>query len=153
RCRFNALLASSVLMPAAASWAARPAQADNSYLQALHEAARKVGELTWYIVHLPSDTAEKMGQKFTERFQVVRVNVVRTSAQVAYQRLNQDLQAGVANCDVFASTDIGHFIDLKQRKLLMKFQPESHKKFDSRFSNYDPDGYYTATGASLIGLL
>src|SRR5690606_9574769 len=125
-------------------WAA---QKEEDYLAQLHEAARKEGEFTWYIVHLPSDTAEKMGQQFTERFPGVRVNVVRTTAQVAYQRLNQDLQAGVANCDVFASTDIGHYLDLKERKLLMKYSPRSHAGYDRRMQNYDPDGYYTATGA------
>src|SRR5690606_4065858 len=50
-------------------------------------------------------------------------------------------------------TDIGHYVDLKDRKLLLQYRPKSHEAFDSRFSNYDPDGYYTATGAGLIGLI
>ncbi len=150
RRQFNALLGSSLLLPVAAAWAA---QDNAAYLAGLHEAARKEGEFTWYIVHLPSDTAEKVAQMFSARYPGVKINVVRTTAQVAYQRLNQDLQAGVANCDVFASTDIGHFLDLKQRKLLMQYVPRSHAAFDSRMQNYDPDGYYTATGSAIIGLL
>lgn len=150
RRQFNAILGSSLLLP---SLSVRAAQNNEAYLAELHEAARKEGELTWYIVHLPSDTAERFSNMFTERYPGVRVNVVRTTAQVAYQRLNQDLQAGVANCDVFASTDISQYLDLKKRNLLMQYQPRSHQQFDSRFSNYDPDGYYTATGAGIIGLL
>lgn len=150
RRQFNTLMGSSVLL---SSFGARATESEEARMAALHEAARKEGEFTWYIVHLPSDTAERVAQMFSTRFPGVRINVVRTTAQVAYQRLNQDLQAGVANCDVFASTDIGHFLDLKQRKLLMQYAPVSHTKFDSRFSKYDPDGYYTATGSALIGLL
>ncbi len=39
----------------------------------------------------------------------MKVNVVRSTSQVAYQRLSQDMQAGVAQCDMFSSTDYGHY--------------------------------------------
>src|SRR5215217_5372455 len=70
-----------------------------------------------------SETAERFGRTFTEKYPGVKVNVVRTTAQVAYQRLSQDIQANVANCDVFGSTDVGHYVQLKERKLLMKYVP------------------------------
>ncbi|GAA5234317.1 extracellular solute-binding protein [Verticiella sediminum] len=150
RRQFTATVGAALMLPALRVSAAEP---DEAYLKELHDAARKEGELTWYVAHLTSELAEQVGQMFTARYPGVRVNVVRTTAQVAYQRLSQDLRANIANCDVFASTDIGHFLDLKDRGLLMQYVPRSHKTFDERFQNYDPDGYYSVTSSNLISLL
>ncbi|MDM0034483.1 extracellular solute-binding protein [Variovorax sp. J22P271] len=137
---------------AAAPWAGaqQPAPAN---LAALHEAAKKEGELTWYIVFLPSEDAENMARAFTARYPGIKVNVVRTTAQVAFQRLNQDLKAGTANCDVFSSTDIGHYVDLKSRKLLTRYTPSSAALMDSRLQNIDPDGYYHVASVAMVGLI
>lgn len=146
RRQFNGLAMASALAP----WAG--ARAAASSLGALHEAAKKEGELTWYIVFLPSEDAEILARAFGTKYGV-KVNVVRTTAQVAFQRLNQDLQAKSANCDVFSSTDIGHYLDLKQRKLLMKYVPEASASMDRRLQNLDPDGYYHVASVATIGLL
>ena len=53
----------------AAPWVVR-AQAGN--LAALHEAAKKEGELTWYTVPQTSEVAEKMGRSFTARYPGVK---------------------------------------------------------------------------------
>ena len=85
----------------------RPASAQADYIAELYAKAKQEGELTWYSVYWPSDRSEKHGAIFTKAFPGVKVNVVRSTAQVAYQRLSQDLQANAANCDVFATTDMG----------------------------------------------
>ena len=81
-------------------------------LKALAEAAKQEGELTWYIAHYTSEGAEDLGRGFTEKYGV-KVNVVRTTAQVAYQRLLQDIKNNQTICDVFSSTDVGHYVRLK----------------------------------------
>src|SRR5690606_30128920 len=129
------------------------ALAQQPSIETLYEAARKEGELTWYIVYLPSEDAENLGRAFTARYPGVKVNVVRTTAQVAFQRLNQDLQAGTANCDVFSSTDIAHYLDLKKRKLLMKYTPAASVNLDKRLQNIDPDGYFHVASVATIGLV
>lgn len=118
----------------AASVLACPAivQSQPKNLGALHDAARKEGELTWYTVPQTSEIAEKMGRTFTSRYPGVKVNVVRTTAQVAYQRLNQDLKAGTPNCDVFTSTDLAHYVDLKGRNLLLKYASGSRSAGQAR---------------------
>lgn len=147
RRQFGTVTASLAVAP----WA--HAQAQQPGLDALYEAAKKEGELTWYCAHLTSEDAENMGRAFTARYPGVKVNVVRTTAQVAFQRLNQDLKAGAANCDVFSSTDIGHDVDLKQRKLLLQYTPASAALMDDRLKNLDPDGYFHTTSVATIGLL
>lgn len=151
RRRFNTIAGTALGAAALAPWAAR-AQANPS-LAALHEAAKKEGELTWYIVYLPSEEAETTARAFTARYPGVKVNVVRTTAQVAFQRLNQDLRANTPNCDVFASTDIGHYVDLKKRNLLLKYVPTAAATMDKRLQNIDPDGYFSVVNVAMIGLV
>lgn len=122
-------------------------------LAALHAAAKKEGELTWYTVPQTSEVAERMGRTFSASYPGVKVNVVRTTAQVAFQRLNQDLKAGTANCDVFTSTDLAHYVDLKGRNLLLKFTPAAIAKQDKRVQGMDPDAYFHASSCFMMGLV
>jgi iron(III) transport system substrate-binding protein len=134
----------------AVPWFARGQTAN---LAALYEAAKKEGELTWYTVPQTSEVAEKMGRTFTTRYPGVKVNVVRTTAQVAFQRLNQDLKAGIANCDVFTSTDLAHYVDLKGRNLLVKYLPAAVAKQDKRVQGMDQDAYFHASSCFMMGLV
>lgn len=146
RRQFGALAAATLAAP----WVAK-AQTVN--LNTLYDAAKKEGELTWYTVPQTSEVAEKMGRTFTARYPGVKVNVVRTTAQVAFQRLNQDLKAGTANCDVFTSTDLAHYVDLKGRNLLAKYLPAAVAKQDKRVQNLDADAYFHASSCFMMGLV
>lgn len=146
---FTALLGSTLLIPTRSLLAA-PMPASQA---ALYEAAKKEGELTWYSAHYTSEQAERAGREFTQMYPGVKVNVVRTTAQVAYQRLSQDIQSGTANCDVFGSTDVGHYVQLKERKLLLKYVPAAQASLDARFRDIDPDGFFHTTSATPIALL
>jgi iron(III) transport system substrate-binding protein len=146
RRQFSAAAAATLAAP----WVAR---AQSANLDALHAAAKKEGELTWYAVPQTSEVAERMGRTFTERYPGVKVNVVRTTAQVAFQRLNQDLKAGTPNCDVFTSTDLAHFVDLKGRNLLLQYTPAAVKLQDKRVQGIDRDGYFHITSAFMMGLV
>src|SRR5712675_2987930 len=94
-----AVVAALVFAPAAA----------HADMKALEEAAKKEGELTWYVAHYTSEGAEELGATFTKMYGI-KVNVVRTTAQVAYQRATQDFKAGQTICDVFSTTDMGHVL-------------------------------------------
>lgn len=121
--------------------------------RALYEAAKSRREqVTWYISHYSGETAEAIGRAFDETFPGVKVNVVRTTAQVAYQRLTQDMRARVQNCDVFSVTDIGHFTALKADGKLEKYTPEAAAHLIEPLRGVDSDGSYhtTATGTVLI---
>ena len=66
-----------------------------------------------------------MGRAFTQAYPGIKVNVVRSTSQVAYQRLSQDIQAGVAQCDFFSSTDYGHYLFLKREGKLLPYRPHN----------------------------
>jgi iron(III) transport system substrate-binding protein len=138
------LTASAALLAAPDAWSAATD---------LYEAARREGELNWYIAHYSSETAERIARAFSERSAGVKVNVVRSTAQVAYQRLNQDLRARAAHCDLFASTDIGHYVALKQQGLLLPYEPQGAQAIDPRFVGLDPDHGYHVTSATFVTLV
>jgi len=118
-------------------------------MKALEEAAKKEGELTWYTSHYTSEGAEELGATFTKMYGI-KVNVVRTTAQVAYQRLTQDIKNNQANCDVFSSTDIGHYVQLKAQGKLEQYTPETTPKIAKAFQGIDPDGYFHTTSAGFV---
>ena len=118
----------------------------------LYEAAKKEGELTWYTAHSDDVTAQALGRKFEQLYPGIKCNVVRTTAQVAFQRVSQELKAGAMQVDVLSSTDIGHYVYLKEKKLLEKFAPENAAKVLDIYKGYDPDGFYYVTSAGLIGM-
>ena len=81
-------------------------------MAALEAAARKEGAVSWYTAHTDGETANLVAEGFMAQYPGVTVSVVRTTAQVAYQRLLQDLKNGIPPCDVFSSTDLGHDVTL-----------------------------------------
>jgi iron(III) transport system substrate-binding protein len=79
----------------------------------------------------------------------VRCNVVRTTSQVAFQRLSQDARAGVGQCDVFSSTNGGHYIQLKRQNRLMQFRPVNADDLLPILRVSDPENYFQS---SFIGI-
>src|SRR6478609_1774556 len=136
----------SLIIAAAFVFGPMTAHAD---IKALEEAAKKEGELTWYVAHYTSEGAEELGAAFTKMYGI-KVNVVRTTAQVAYQRLTQDIKNNQTNCDVFSSTDIGHYTRLKAEGRLEKYIPEETPKIAEAFRGLDPDGYFHTTSGGTV---
>lgn len=140
-------LAAASQLPTAAR-AALSADAE----KALYEAAKKEGELTWYNAHHAVELAEIFGRKFTEKYPGVKVNVVRTTANVAYQRVTQELKAGGPQCDVLSSTDITHAINMKRQGQLDKFVPANADTLTKAVQKIDPDGFFHVTSIGTIGI-
>src|SRR5258708_25930892 len=94
----------------------------------LYEAAKKEGELTWYTAQSDDITAQALGRSFEQVYPGIKVNVLRTTAQVAYQRVSQEIKASAIQCDVLSTTDIGHCVALKANGSLEKYVPENSSK-------------------------
>jgi iron(III) transport system substrate-binding protein len=117
-----------------------------------YEAAKKEGELTWYTSHSDDATAQALGRDFEANYPGLKVSVVRTTAQVAFQRVSQEIKAGAMQVDVLSSTDLGHYVYLKEKALLEKYVPDNAGLVLDIYKNYDPDGYFHVTSAGLIGI-
>jgi iron(III) transport system substrate-binding protein len=110
------------------------------------EAAKKEGTVVWYTsLALPS--AEKVAKLFEAAYPRIKVEVQRTGSQRILQRVMQELQANIKNADVIHTSDAGHFVLLKEKKLLMKYTPAGVDGFPSGFK--DRDGYYYGLRATV----
>lgn len=128
-----------------------PTQAlSQANMAAIEEAARKEGSLTWYIAQLDAETAEKVGRAFTARYPGVKVSVIRTTGQVAFERLSQDLKNNAPQCDVFSATDIGHMPALRRRNALAQFVPEDAAHISPAFAGLEDPGYSYPTTSTLM---
>jgi iron(III) transport system substrate-binding protein len=152
--RRNFILGSSAFLVLGGKKAvAQSATAMTPHEKELYEAAKKEGgELTWYTAQSDDITAQVLGRSFEQLYPGIKVNVLRTTAQVAYQRVTQEIKASAIQCDVFSSTDLGHSVALKASGVFEKYVPENSSKVLDVYKNYDPDGYYFVTSAGMIGI-
>jgi iron(III) transport system substrate-binding protein len=116
-------------------------------------AAKKEGKVVWYVSMLDIDTAEKVGKAFEAKYPGVSVEVVRATAGVIYQRVLQESQAGVFADDVFSSTEEGHYLNFKDKKLIRPYLPVGSDQVLPRFQHIDPDNDYQVASVGLILLL
>jgi iron(III) transport system substrate-binding protein len=113
---------------------------------AVPEAARKEGKVVWYTsLALPS--AEKVGKLFEAAHPGLRVEVHRTGSQRILQRVIQELQANIRNADVIHTSDAGHYVLLKGKKLLAQYTPRGVEGLPAGFR--DPDGYWYGLRATV----
>ena len=110
------------------------------------EAARKEGKVVWY-TSLALPTAEKIAKLFEAAYPGVKVEVHRTGSQRILQRVMQEMQANLKLVDVIHTSDAGHFVLLKEKKLLMKYTPAGVDAFPAGFK--DKDGYYFTLRATV----
>ncbi|MGH7275801.1 MAG: ABC transporter substrate-binding protein [Candidatus Rokuibacteriota bacterium] len=110
------------------------------------EAAKKEGKVVWYTsLALPS--AEKVAKLFEAAYPGIKVEVHRTGSQRILQRVMQELQANLKIADVIHTSDAGHYVLLKDKKLLMKYTPAGVDAFPPGFK--DKDGYYYGLRATV----
>ena len=152
--RRNFILGSSAFLLLGGNNAlAQSAAAMTTHEKELYEAAKKEGgELTWYTAQSDDITAQVLGRSFEQLYPGIKVNVLRTTAQVAYQRVTQEIKASAIQCDVFSSTDLGHSVELKAKGEFEKYVPDNASKVLDIYKGYDPDGTYFVTSAGLIGI-
>jgi len=145
--RYDLVLA--ILVSAILGWASHvPAFEGEGQL---YEAAKKEKELTWYTAHYGSETAAAVCSGFEKKYPGIKCNYIRTTAQVAYQRLAQDQKAGLAVASVIGSTDASHFGRMKQDGWLLKYRPKSlGELIESAVPYNDPDDLFFITAAGLV---
>ena len=126
----------------------RPAHAA---IAELEQAARKDGEVTWYVSHYGAEPATEIANGFMRLYPDVKVNVVRATAQVTYQRLVQDIRANVAQCDVLSTTDLGHYMTLKKQNRLASYRAENAAAIAPEFkAAIEKDGLWYPTSGILM---
>jgi iron(III) transport system substrate-binding protein len=146
----KSLWASVAISSFAAFMIQAQARADDEFAD-LAAKAKAEGEVTWYTAHFDNALTGKIGAAFTAKYGI-QANVLKSTAQVNYQRLLQDRSAGVTQADVFSSTDASQFLVLAKDKALDSYRPRNEAKIVSTFQNIDPAGFYHVTAVSLVAI-
>jgi iron(III) transport system substrate-binding protein len=120
---------------------------------ALEAAAHDEGNLTWYVAQVDAQTAENLGRSFSQSNPGVNVGVIRTTGQVAYQRLLMDIKNHTPQCDVFSTTDISHMPILKERHELTEYSPANADSLLPAFKALSDPGYSYITNAARYFLI
>src|SRR4026207_1365787 len=110
------LVMASLLLALVSSAAAAAAQ------DARLEAAKKEGKVVWD-TSLAASSSEKVAKLFETAYPGVKVEVQRTGSQRILQRMMQELASNIRNVDVVHTSDAGHYVLLKEKKLLMQYAP------------------------------
>lgn len=118
----------------------------------LFQAAKAKPEVTWYTGQMQAEPSEAAAAAFAARFPGLKVNVVRSTSQVAFQRLSQDMRAGVAQCDVFSSTDYSHAAFLKREGRLLPYRPNNADGLLPVIRDFDRDNFFQVTYLGLYML-
>src|SRR5215468_9206533 len=123
-------------------FAGRPGLAQDARV----EAAKKEGKVVWY-TSLALTSAEKVAKLFEQAYPGIKVEVHRTGSQRILQRVMQELQANIKIVDVIHTSDAGHYVLLKDKKLLLKYAPAGIERFPAAFK--DKDGYHFGLRATV----
>lgn len=120
--------------------------------QSLYAAAKSEGAVSWYSGILDQPICDEVGRAFSAKYPGIEVSAVKTTSQVAFQRVLQDLKAGQVQSDVFTTTDIGHMVFLKSKDQLLHYVPAAEAETVKALQNVDPDGYYHTGWVGLVTL-
>ena len=145
--RRGVLAGSAAMATASYTVQVRAAAEPQNITPALVEAAKKEGKLSWYTsVDLP--VAEKIAKAFEAAYPGISMKVERSGAERIFQRIGQEYQSKIYNCDVVNSSDAAHLIIWKRESILASFLPEDVAKYFPK-EHWDPDGMYASWRVTL----
>jgi iron(III) transport system substrate-binding protein len=121
---------------------AAPASSSGPDEEKLYAEAKKEGRVVWWTAHYAQSAADAVRDAFVAKYPGIEVQFIRQTAQVVYQRLTQNLKAGVREVDVFASTDEAHYVTLKRQGVLAAYTPLGVNNLPKAFASVDPDNTY-----------
>lgn len=134
-----------VLAACAALSISLPAHAQET-TPAMLAAAAKEGKVVWY-TSVDVKVAEAIAKSFRAEYPNIQIEVERSGSERVFQRIGQEMQAGIKNVDVVNSSDASHFVYWKQQKLLAQHVPPDVQRYPAQYK--DADGYYATWRATL----
>ena len=112
--------------------------------QALIDAAKKDGQVTWYTALIVNQFAEPVARAFEKKYGI-KVEMVRANAAESILRISNEGKAGKVQADVFDSFGAPQLV---KEGLLTSYTPDSAKRLPKEF--YDPSGYWVATNLYVL---
>ncbi len=118
--------------------------------QALYEAAKQEGGLTWLTAYYQQDATQALVDAFEAHYPGVKVTFARQTAQIIYLRLTQEQQAKAHVTDVFSSTDEAQYLEQKKKGRLRRYRPRGSDQLRKEFQHLDPDDTYQLGAVAFV---
>ncbi len=112
--------------------------------QALIDAAKKEGKVTWYTALIVNQFAAPVAEAFEKKYGI-KVEYVRANAAESILRISNEAKAGKVYADVFDSFGAP---SLAKEGILESYIPDSAKALPKQF--YDPAGFWVATNLYVL---
>jgi iron(III) transport system substrate-binding protein len=126
---------------------------DDAALRTLYDAAKKEGEMVWYISLYGDTIAKRTTEAFAKKYPGVTVSPVRRTTGSTFQRLNQDLQTNTAVAGVVSMSAIADYYEqLKARGALAQYTPLAAPRLDKSMQGLIDPGYAYPIGAGLMAI-
>jgi len=119
----------------------------------LYAAAKKEGRLTWYSGTYNQPIVDSMGAAFTAKYPGIHVDGTKTTSEVAFQRVMQDINGGAVQADVFTTTDASHLSYLIGKNELVKYTPPNAAGLVPALRDFNGGGYYHVSWVGLVAIM
>lgn len=124
------------------------AQADDE--KQLYEAAKKEGKVSWYSGVMTQPIVSKIADAFSQKYPGINATAIKTTSQVAFQRLMQDIKAGQIQSDIFTTADPAHVPLLREKNLVVQYRAPNQAGFVKSLQDAYPDGYAQVSWLGLV---
>lgn len=146
-----AILAASVLVTGWSGIASAQVQMSDG-IKKLYEAAKKEGEVTWSTSQSNTEYAEDVAKDFSRHYPGIKVNMVRTTGQVQYQRLTQEIKSNTVSSDVYSTYEETHLVELKKQNQILSFKPENAAGLSDTLKEIAEEGFWYPTAISPVAI-
>jgi iron(III) transport system substrate-binding protein len=109
-------------------------------------AAKKEGKVVWYTA-MSTNVSKKVCALFNSKKMGITCVFHRDGSGKLYRRYLQEAKGSIYTADVFHTSNLGHFLNLK-KKHLIKYVPKGTENFNPKFKT--DHGYWTMYRASML---
>jgi iron(III) transport system substrate-binding protein len=115
--------------------------------EATMRAAKKEGKVTWYS-SITLNIAQDICNRYNKKKTGVQCVLHRDGSGKLYRRYLQERKGGIYVADVIHTSNLGHFLNLKSKKIITPYKPAGTDNFNPKFVT--KDNYWTILRAGLL---
>ena len=110
-------------------------------------AAKKEGKIVWYS-SLTINIAQDICNRYNKKKTGIKCVLHRDGSGKLYRRYLQERKGGIYIADVVHTSNLGHFLNLKAKKIITPYKPAGTDNFNAMFVT--KDNYWTILRAGVL---
>lgn len=118
----------------------------------LYEAAKKDGEVNWYVSAFSTADAERIKTAFAARYPGITINIQRQTAGTLFQRVSEELRANSPLCNVLSTTGTSSFFALRDAGQLVEYRPRNLDTMLDAYREPKIENYLQMVSATVMAI-